>query len=116
MRPIFSVKYVNPRYPDEDYAADYGWELERGWGISHSPKDKIHWEKEKKGLDGLAHTAILKHFGLFDRWGKEYPIKRVEEMSPAQLARERRKKEEMYGLPPLSITTDNRHFSAEDHT
>lgn len=111
-RPMFSVKYENPRFPDEDWAVDWNWELEKGWGISRSSKKKMHWEKEKKGLDGLAHTAVLKKFGLFD-WGKEYPIKKVEVMSPAALTKERRKKEEHYSLPRLNITADNRHFSKD---
>ena len=119
---FFSVKYTNPEYDDEIWAADWKWRNPSGWSLSHSPVGKMEWELEKIRLDELAREAILDKFGLME-YERELPIRKLKTMSPARLAGMRKQMEAFYDLPHLEIISDNvceagldeKHNRAEDY-
>ena len=103
-RCAFSVKYINPEYPDEVWAADWDWNIKRQWARSFTPGTHIHWYTIE-GIDELAYEAILKKFGL-TQWKNELPLQVVQRLSPAQLEAIRREKEKIYNLAHLEIISD----------
>lgn len=106
VRCAFSVKYQNPDYPDEIWAADWDWYQPRQWSRSWCPAyGIIHWHPEP-GLDKIAWRAILEKFGLWPNFKEELPLDKVKTMSPAKLVAFRRKKERILGLPRLKIISD----------
>lgn len=103
---IFSVKYSNPKHPDENWAADWKLYNKSGWSMSSSPTHRIRWCNEGLGLNELARLAVLNKFGLLD-WAADYPLEQIQKMSPAELTKERRAKESLGNFPLLDIFSDN---------
>lgn len=103
-RGAFSVKYFNPDYPDETWSVDWDWEFPRTWGRSWRTQYTLHWHPEP-GLDEHARKAILEKFGLLE-WEEEFPLERLQTMSPAELVKIRREKEKKHNLPYLEVLSD----------
>lgn len=104
-KTYFSVKYLNPDYPDEIWAADWAFLGRKEWSLSYSVKDMMRWTTVRR-FNELARSAILEKFGLSSRKDR-YSEPRVFQMSPAELIEERRKMEREHGLPRLEVVSDN---------
>ena len=97
----YSIKYKDPTDSDWIYAMDYNWQsdLRDGktkWTGSESPLGVTHWRTLRVIPDhGL--QAILDHFGLTkEDFGMLLFL--IYDMSPADLVRIRRAKEQHEGL------------------
>lgn len=113
-RCAFSVKYENPNYPDELWAADWDWASPKRWSRSWRSQYTIYWHPEV-GLDEYAREAILRKFGLLE-WKDEIPIQILEKLSPAKLIEIRREKEKQFCLPRIEVLSETMgdHRPAEE--
>jgi|GEM_PF-2449953 len=105
---IFSDEYSLETMP-VIWSVDWGFSVPRCWTMSWMKTDRyIHWKTINK-VTKEGREALLDKFGLKE-WEDEFPNKRLIEMSPAQLAAERRKKERELNLPELEILSDTLDF------
>jgi len=113
--PTYSVHYRKDEGGTIIRAADWGWlEIEK-WNRSVQWSPVGQWEREI-GLDEEAYRGLLNHFGLTN-WWQEFPMERINKMSPQELAKARREKERQYSLPRQLIISDTLGFRipAEDY-
>lgn len=104
-RCVFSTKFCRKGYPDELHAVDWRFGNKKGWSESWSDRGRLRWYPQNKGLSEHGKVVILDKFGLLG-WKSQY-LKKIAWMSPAQLIRERRKKEDEIGLACLRVFNDN---------
>lgn len=100
-RCAFSVDCCSNEYPNKSQileAIDWNLWSERRWERSwtDTASTGIHWYRDGD-LNEEGREVVLKRFGLLD-WQDEYPLKKLQFMSPAALVRERRKKEKDHNL------------------
>ena len=97
----YSITYPDPSDCDWQFSIDFNWHPEpdagkNQWTCAESPTGTIHWTLFKKVPDH-AMQALLNHFGLTQ---DDVDMNAIVTMSPADLARVRRKKERVSGLVP----------------
>jgi len=112
----YSIVY--PNYFDlsyEECAVDWNWHFRDKWARSKKQGPSSTWIPEE-GLDTKAYEELLKHFSL-EQWADEFPPEHIISMSPYELAKERRRKEEKYQLSKKVMTSDTigYHAQAKDH-
>ncbi len=110
----FSIEYCRNEHQSETRAVDWSLWSERMWGLSvEIGGTHIHWYRDGD-LNEEGRKVILERFGLLN-WQDKYPLEKLQFISPAILARKRRKKEKTYNLPEclLLISDSIDHRSAE---
>lgn len=115
----YSIDYMSPDHdlhnPYGREAVDWDWIVKGEWARSEMGMPGTQWRTEK-GFDAAAYKALLEHFGL-EQWPDNFPPERIIFMSPGDLARARRNKEDEFQLPRKEMTSDTigYHAKAEDH-
>lgn len=111
----YSIHYLREGY--ETRALDWNWREPDVWAASCLEYAASSWYLIKESPEKI-RSALLAHFFLTD-WEDEFPLERIVQMSPRQLAAERRKKEaaEPTHLLPVEMKSDTLgyHVNAEDH-
>jgi len=103
----YSVKYLDPCDDGWQFSMDYDWRADNDpgkknrWTCAESPSNIIHW-RFVRGIPDHGYHALLDHFGLeeSDMWAMYVSCSalRIVTMSPADLVRIRRIKEDRDGL------------------
>lgn len=109
----YSFHYDFPENDDgTEYAVDWNYYFAKKWNRSDREYGLGHqWYRHE--LDERAYTALLEHFGL-SAWPDEFPLDKIQSLSPRELATARRQKEQALGLPRIEINSD-RAGPAEEH-
>lgn len=101
----YSVKYIDPHDDDWQFSMDYDWRVnddpmrKNQWACAESPTGVLHWAPVR-GIPCHGYHALLDHFGLGEG---DISVEQIVTMSPADLVRIRRAKEDRYGLERMVI-------------
>lgn len=101
LKGCYSIKYQDPTDSEWQLSVDFNWHTEQDmgktlWTCTESPIGTIHWTSLRT-MPCHAVQALLDHFGLA-REDFGVMLLTIFDLSPAILARMRRKKEEREGL------------------
>ena len=113
-RGCYSITYIDSNDYDSMFAMDYDWRIypenKNTWTCSESPLGRIYWSTLQK-IPHAGYQAILDHFGLAEH---ELDMSILLIMSPAELVRLRRAKEERYGLKRMVMRNMRLGYTSEE--